>query len=148
MLNFSINRASILYGQPKRSDISRWLKSSLLQKYKNVFLNISIVNKESSKNLNFSYRNKNYPTNVISLEYEDSTINNFLLSGDIILCHEIIVQEAELQNKKIIDHYAHLIVHAILHLQGLDHENDDDAEIMEAEEIKILSKFGIPNPYK
>ena len=147
MLNFSINRSAILDGQPKRSDISKWLKSSILNQYKNVFINISFVDINESKKLNFYYRNKNYATNVISIEYKQQDENFFLLTGDVVLCHEIILDEAKKQNKKTIDHYAHLIIHGVLHLQGLDHELEHDAIQMEAIEIKILSKFDIPNPY-
>jgi len=66
----------------------------------------------------------------------------------LVLCHPVIKKEAKAQNKKILDHYAHLIIHGYLHLLGYDHQNNADADKMEKMEIKILSKFNINDPYK
>ncbi len=70
------------------------------------------------------------------------------IEGDLVLCHPVIKKEAKAQNKKIRDHYAHLIIHGYLHLLGYDHQNNADADKMEKMEIKILSKFNINDPYK
>ncbi len=70
------------------------------------------------------------------------------IEGDLVLCHPVIKKEAKAQNKKILDHYAHLIIHGYLHLLGYDHQNNADADKMEKMEIKILSKFNINDPYK
>ena len=69
------------------------------------------------------------------------------LIGDLILCHSIIKEEAKQQNKDIISHYAHLVIHGYLHLLGYDHENDKQAKKMEAKELSVLSRLGFPNPY-
>ena len=68
--------------------------------------------------------------------------------GDLVLCEPVVITEAEQQNKSIKQHFAHLIVHGTLHLQGYDHINDDDAEEMESLEISILESLGFDNPYE
>lgn len=112
--------------------------------YKTIALNIEICDKLQIIKLNKQYRHKNSPTNVISLEY---SIENHYLTGDIFLCHEVIKTEARQQHKKILDHYCHLIIHGLLHLQGFDHIQEDDANKMELIEIQILNSIGIKNPY-
>jgi len=69
------------------------------------------------------------------------------LLGDVVICHSVVVAEAEQQNKKLEDHYAHIVTHGILHLCGYDHLNEQDATVMEALEINILAEHGIANPY-
>ena len=105
-------------------------------------ITVRIVMPAESEQLNSDFRKINAPTNVLSF-----LIENKPLVGDIILCHEIIKQEALEQKKRLEDHYAHLIIHGCLHLLGYDHELNTDAVKMEAMEIKILKKIGIPNPY-
>jgi probable rRNA maturation factor len=112
--------------------------------YKTIVINIEICSKIEMMRLNQNYRKKHYPTNVISLEYP---IADNYLTGDIFLCHEIIKIEAKRQRKKLIDHYCHLIVHGLLHLQGFDHIVEHDAINMESTEIQILKLMGINNPY-
>ncbi|MDQ5920454.1 MAG: putative rRNA maturation factor [Pseudomonadota bacterium] len=147
MIKFSLNKNIRRNYQPKSLDIGRWLRRSLIHRYKNVYIDFSIVDSVTSKKLNYQYRHKNNPTNIISLEY-DSTRDNFaMLMGELILCDEVIVNEAKSQNKSIIDHYAHMIVHGMLHLQGLDHITPEESKHMEMLEIQILSKFDIRDPY-
>ena len=105
-------------------------------------ITVRIVMPAESEQLNSDFRKINAATNVLSF-----LIENKPLVGDIILCHEIIKQEALEQKKRLEDHYAHLIIHGCLHLLGYDHELNTDAVKMEAMEIKILKKIGIPNPY-
>ena len=135
--------------QPKRKQIEAWLKASLIKNYNNISINIVIVSTQRSQELNLCYRNIDKPTNVISLEYPTSSPSEsyHILMGDLILCDDIIVKEAQSQHKSIIEHYAHMIIHGMLHLQGLDHENTIDAEHMEALEVSIMAQFGFANPY-
>ena len=106
-------------------------------------ITLRIVSENESQKLNKQFRNKDVPTNVLSfLMLEDP------IEGDLILCHPVIKKEAKAQNKKIHDHYAHLIIHGYLHLLGYDHQNNVDADKMEKMERKILSKFNINDPYK
>ncbi|SLN19279.1 rRNA maturation RNase YbeY [Oceanibacterium hippocampi] len=121
-------------------------------------LSVVLADDESVRTLNRHYRGKDKPTNVLSFEGDmrddgaDGTdIGDGdrppLLLGDIIVALETILQEAQLQNKSPGDHLSHLVVHGVLHLLGYDHENDDDAELMETRERAILAGLGIADPY-
>lgn len=92
--------------------------------------------------LNKSYRGKAKPTNVLSFPAEEEG-----MLGDVLLAYETIAREAEEQNKTLRAHAMHLIVHGVLHLLGYDHEHERDAERMESQEIAILNRLGIENPY-
>lgn len=97
------------------------------------------------------YRNQDKPTNVLSFPYiadKGAPEENFEILGDIWFSYETIEREATEQNKPFWDHFSHLVAHGLLHLLGYDHENDKDAEIMEALEVQILSAIDIPNPYE
>jgi probable rRNA maturation factor len=99
------------------------------------------------RELNKQYRNKDKTTNVLSFPIQSPEEIDVVLLGDIVLCARIIQQEASQQSKSEESHWAHMIVHSVLHLQGYDHVNDDDAEVMEKLEIKILQQLGFDNPY-
>lgn len=147
MLHLSLTKQVRKAYQPKRTDVQKWLRQSLIYTYKNITLDVSIVSSSICAQLNQDYRQKNYPTNVISLEYANTRDEFSMLSGELILCDEVIVKEAQEQNKTVIAHYAHMMVHGMLHLQGLDHQNDAEAEYMEGLESKIMNELGFPNPY-
>ena len=106
-------------------------------------LSIALSNDALIQDLNKQYRGKDKPTNVLSFPQDD----DFSL-GDIVLALETIQKEAEEQDKSFDDHFVHLVVHGTLHLLGHDHEEDDEAEEMEALEVKILNDMGIENPYE
>lgn len=115
-------------------------------------LTIRIVDKEEIQALNRDYRQQDSATNVLSFPYEGFPLESPLemqipLLGDLLICHDIVVQEAQQQQKSITDHWAHMVVHGVLHLKGYDHIEDADAEIMEALEVQILHKLGIADPY-
>jgi probable rRNA maturation factor len=99
-------------------------------------LNLRIVGEREGRELNRIYRKKNYATNVLSFH-----------TGDIVLCHPVIRREARAQEKTLTAHYAHLVVHGVLHLRGYQHEKKRDAARMEAREIRILRRAGFRNPY-
>ncbi|WP_223260068.1 rRNA maturation RNase YbeY [Candidatus Methylopumilus universalis] len=124
----------------KKTQCLKWL-SPIVDK--NAEITIRIVDNDESINLNNIYRKKKYPTNVLSFLVDDEVH----LIGDIVLCAPVIEKEALEQSKKLEAHYAHLIIHGALHLYGYDHKNKKDADIMEAKEIKILTKLGYKNPY-
>ena len=124
----------------KKTQCLKWL-SPIVDK--NAEITIRIVDNDESINLNNIYRKKKYPTNVLSFLVDDEVH----LIGDIVHCAPVIEKEALEQSKKLEAHYAHLIIHGALHLYGYDHENKKDADIMEAKEIKILTKLGYKNPY-
>jgi probable rRNA maturation factor len=103
-------------------------------------LTLRIVGEAEGRRLNQQFRNKSRATNVLSFPYGKN-------KGDVILCHPVIRREARAQGKSVAAHYAHLVVHGVLHLRGYDHEKKRDAARMEAREIRILRRVGIRNPY-
>jgi len=108
---------------------------------------IRIVDKQESQQLNFQYRQQDKATNVLSFPDDlPIEINPFI--GDLVICAEIVKEQAENQSKSIAAHWAHMIIHGILHLQGFDHQNNHEAKIMEAQEIKTLKKLNFANPYE
>lgn len=147
MISLSYLRGRHKPYQPSRQYLLRLIRASLQHQHAMVQLSVSIVDCEQSQALNNSYRGKNKPTNVISLEYPESREQYNLLCGELFLCDEVIVTEAQNQNKTIADHYSHMIIHGLLHLRGFDHIKDNDAVIMENIEISLLEQFGIKNPY-
>lgn len=147
MLNFSLNKIIRKKHQPTKSLVKDIINASILKKYTQVYIDITIVSPEESQTANLSYRNKDVPTNVIALEYADTRDNFLILNGEIILCDSIIVDEARTQNKEVLHHYIHMIVHAMLHIQGLDHILENERLKMEKMEIEILKKLSVQNPY-
>ena len=120
------------------------------QKPKQVFLNVSFVDKNTITQYNTKYRNKNTETNVLSFENQNKqlqTNTNILFLGEMILCYEKIKQEAELYNKPFKERLYHLFIHSLLHLLGYDHIDEKDRIEMEKIEENILSNFNIKNPY-
>jgi len=123
----------------KLKDCRIWLNSIFL---KNSSITIRIVGEKESESLNYTYRGQKKPTNVLSFLISESP-----LIGDIILCHPVIKNEARNQNKKILSHYAHLLIHGYLHLLGYSHDKELDGDIMEKKEIQVLKINGFQNPY-
>ncbi len=126
---------------------------------------IRLVEKAEITELNRDYRGKDKATNVLSfpvdndfpdieqlhlegdLDFPMTEFADFNLLGDVIICHEVIEEEALAQSKQIQHHYAHMVVHGILHLCGYDHQDDPTAEEMEALEVDVLAQYEITNPY-
>lgn len=106
-------------------------------------ITLRLVDENEGRELNRDFRDKDYATNVLTFVYDDTEP----LSGDIVLCAPIVNREAEQQCKNRIAHYAHLVIHGILHLQGYDHIEDADAIEMERLETQILNKLGYHDPY-
>ena len=109
-------------------------------------LTLRFVDAAEGRSLNHDYRGKDYATNVLTFAYtedEDAEVTQ----ADIILCTDVLQAEALEQKKSVAEHACHLIVHGVLHAQGYDHEDDAEAEEMEALEISILAGLGLPNPY-
>jgi probable rRNA maturation factor len=104
------------------------------------FITLRIVGRAEGRRLNKRFRRKNYPTNVLSFPYGKG-------GGDIVLCHPVIAREAREQEKTLRAHYAHLVVHGVLHLRGHDHLRKADAARMERREIRILRSLGFDDPY-
>jgi probable rRNA maturation factor len=146
-LSLAVQYASDAKNLPTRAQIRRWIRGALVHAAE---ITVRIVDEAEARALNRDYRHKDYATNVLTFEYGETdahTKGDKVLSGDIVICAGVVSGEAAAQRKLLINHYAHLIVHGALHLQGFDHEDAADADIMETREAAILKRFGIANPY-
>lgn len=130
---------------PSRSQLRQWVQAALRC---DAEINLRLVGTDEGRDLNRDYRGKDYATNVLTFVYDDAAIDGMPLMGDLVFCDEVVRREAREQNKPLFAHYAHLVVHGVLHLQGYDHENDADAEVMEALETQIVMNLGYDNPYQ
>ena len=147
MINFSYTSLVKSSNRPSRNLVDKIIRRTLQYKFSTISLSIIVVDNVTSQEYNLQYRNKNMPTNVISLEYYEQREQFNLLIGELILAEEVILTEALAQNKNVINHYVHMLVHGLLHLQGYDHQIDADAEEMEALEVIIMKSLGYSNPY-
>ena len=132
----TVNAAEV----PNRSAIAR-IAIAVVERDTEV--TFRFVDGREARALNRRYRGRDYATNVLTFVYDDGVS----LTGDIVLCAPVIAREARRQRKTLRAHYAHLVIHGMLHLQGYDHERDGDAARMEAREIALLRELGFENPY-
>lgn len=110
-------------------------------------LTLRIVDEAEGRVLNRDYRDKDYATNVLSFPAGLPEDLDIPLLGDVVLCAPVIEREARSQGKPLPHHWAHLVIHGVLHLRGFDHTSGKDAERMEMEEIRLLATLNIPDPY-
>lgn len=126
----------------------RWCQIALQSGVQQAQVSLVIVDEAEGRQLNRDYRGKDYATNVLSFALnEGDTVAGLPLFGDLVFCAPVVAREAAEQGKTLEAHYAHLTVHGMLHLQGFDHEADDEAEAMEALETALLGKLGYADPY-
>ncbi|WP_119343283.1 rRNA maturation RNase YbeY [Facilibium subflavum] len=137
---------------PEKSDFENWIALVLqLQGESTCQISINIATEDEIQAINNTYRHKDKPTNILSFPFEappglpKTQMQHFV--GDLIICPEILLKEAETQKKPLQHHWCHITIHGILHLFGYDHIKEDDAEIMENIEIKLLAQLNIDNPY-
>ncbi|WP_041420736.1 rRNA maturation RNase YbeY [Sideroxydans lithotrophicus] len=139
-LSLSVQYASNAGKLPTRQQFRRWAKAAL---ERDVQISLRLVNEAEGRTLNRDFRGKDYATNVLTFVYDDTVP----LSGDVVICVPVVAREAKEQGKDLFAHYAHLVIHAVLHLQGYDHEKKRDAEKMEARETALMLKLRYPAPY-
>lgn len=125
---------------PTRADVRKWVRAAHPGAAE---LTVRFVDAEEGRALNARYRGKDYATNVLTFPYAREP----LLSGDLVLCAPVVLREAAEQGKAAAAHFAHLVVHGMLHLQGHDHEKAAEARAMEQKEREILARLGYPDPY-
>ena len=145
--SLSVQYASEADGLPSRAQVRRWVAAALEQPAE---ITVRIVDAEEAQALNQDYRDKTYVPNVLTFEYGEighDESGRGVLGGDVVICAPVVEREAREQNKPPKHHYAHLTIHGVLHLQGYDHIDPAEAEIMESREIAILKQFHLPNPY-
>ena len=141
VLTLSVQYATTNGRLPSRQRIRSWAKAALRG---DAQVTLRLVGGREGRALNRDFRGKDHATNVLTFAYPDIEP----LSGDIVLCVPVIAKEAREQRKPIEAHYAHLVVHGMLHLQGYDHENSSDATAMETLEAEIVAKLGYADPYR
>jgi probable rRNA maturation factor len=124
-----------------RHRVARWLKAALDGPGE---ITVRIVDADEGRLLNREYRGKDYATNVLTFDYAREPV----VSADLVLCAPVVAQEAAALGVTLQAHYAHLLVHGALHAQGHDHEDEAEAEAMEARETQILAQLGFADPYQ
>ena len=140
-LSLVVQYASDARDLPTRAQIRHWIKTAL---QRDVNITLRIVDEPEGRELNRNYRGKDYATNVLTFVYDDAEKS----TGDVVICAPVVAREAAAQHKDLLAHYAHLAIHAALHLQGYEHDSDADAAEMEALEIALMVKLGYPDPYR
>lgn len=129
-----------LFKLPGRPRMARWMRAALERDGE---FTVRFVDEEEGRELNSQYRRKDYATNVLTFDYTREPV----VTADIVICPAVLERQAREQDKPFVDHLAHLLVHGVLHAQGYDHLNEEEAEVMESRETEILTGLGFPNPY-
>jgi probable rRNA maturation factor len=140
-LTLSIQGQSRFDGLPARNTLVRWIMAAL---ERDAELTLRFVGAAEGRKLNRAFRGKDYATNVLTFDYRHAPV----VAADIVVCVPIVRREAREQRKPFRDHLAHLVVHGVLHAQGLVHERAAEARRMEACEVRILADLGIADPYR
>jgi probable rRNA maturation factor len=133
--NAALHRAAL-----PRHKVARWLRHALQS---DAEITVRVVDAEEGQALNRDYRQKDYATNVLTFDYTQEPV----VTADLVLCAPVVAREAKEQGKTLEAHYAHLLVHGALHAQGWDHDEDEDAQVMELRESEIMARLGFENPY-
>ncbi|MDZ7924025.1 MAG: rRNA maturation RNase YbeY [Marinagarivorans sp.] len=133
---------------PSETQFLAWLDAALPAPLRGSELTIRIVSAEESRELNNTYRGKNNPTNVLSFPSDLPEHIEEPYLGDLVICADVVAQEAAEQNKTLAAHWSHMVIHGTLHLLGYDHIDDIEADEMEALEAEILTGLGFANPYE
>ena len=161
-LSLAVQYASTAEHCPTRAQFRRWIKIAMLR---DAQITLRIVDEDEGRELNRMYRDKDYATNVLTFGYDDDgqtqsggegisatgdAAGRLLppLCGDVAICAPVVEREAAAQHKELLAHYAHLVIHAALHLQGYEHENDHEALEMETLETALMLKLRYPDPYQ
>jgi probable rRNA maturation factor len=139
-LRLSVQYAVRARDLPSRAQLRRWARAAL---ERDARVTVRIVGGAEARTLNRHFRGKRHPTNVLTFVMREQP----RLEGDLALCAPIIAREARAQRKSAAAHYAHLVVHGVLHLQGYDHERAREARVMERRETQIVTRLGYPDPY-
>ena len=146
-LFLTVQRVSRARGLPGTASITDWARAALAGSGPGTAeVTVRLVDENESADLNKRYRGKRGATNVLSFSY-DLAPGKSGLAGDLVICAPVVQREAAQQDKRPRAHWAHMLVHWILHLRGYDHIHKTDAEIMEAFEIRALKRLGFPDPY-
>ncbi|MFD0965641.1 rRNA maturation RNase YbeY [Seminibacterium arietis] len=132
---------------PTLEQIEYWATLAIQPQCNEPEITVRIVDEDESHQLNLIYRGKDRPTNVLSFPFECPDEVELALLGDLVICRQVVEKEAKEQNKQLVAHWAHMVVHGCLHLLGYDHIEDIDAEEMESLETRIMQNLGFEDPY-
>jgi probable rRNA maturation factor len=147
-LNLEIQRiADAVEEVPSDRELTGWAEAALTNARDEVEMVIRIVDEAESQQLNREFRGKDKPTNVLSFPFEAPREVSLPLLGDLVICAPVVSLEAQQQHKTLEAHWAHMVVHGTLHLQGYDHQNDQQAQLMEDKEREILQALNFSDPY-
>ncbi len=146
MIHVELQNASASPAIPSEQEFTLWAVAATRKQ--NAEIVIRVVDEKESADLNGQYRGKHGPTNVLSFPFQAPPDMVTDILGDILICAPVVEREAKEQGKSLQAHWAHMVVHGVLHLQGYDHIEEDEAVIMESEEIAIMNGLGFPNPYE
>ena len=147
-LDIEVQHASAEKKLPADEKLREWAMLVLKQQGRAGSIVIRLVDEDEIKQLNHQYRHKNAATNVLSFPFEVPAQVEDDHLGDLVICAAVVNREAHEQGKPLEWHWAHMVVHGVLHLLGYDHINDEDAAVMEQHEIRLLQQLGINNPYE
>ena len=134
-------------GLPTAEQIEQWATAAVQPQSDEVEMTVRIVDEAESHELNLNYRGKDRPTNVLSFPFECPDEVELPLLGDLVICRQVVEREAQEQDKPVMAHWAHMVVHGSLHLLGYDHIEDVEAEEMESLETQIMTGMGFADPY-
>jgi probable rRNA maturation factor len=135
-------------GLPDARQMLRWAQAALLAGVDYAEISLRVVDEAEGRQLNHDYRGRDSATNVLTFALnEGEPVPGLPLFGDIVLTAEVVAREAQEQNKPLEAHYAHLVIHSMLHLQGFDHQEEEEAFEMESLETVLLNQLGYPDPY-
>ena len=134
-------------GLPTEEQSVQWATAAVQPEGDEVEMTVRIVDEAESHELNLTYRGKDRPTNVLSFPFECPDEVELPLLGDLVICRQVVEREAAEQEKPLMAHWAHMVVHGSLHLLGYDHIEDDEAEEMESLETQIMQGLGFDDPY-
>ena len=145
-IELDVQNATAFKPLPDDALFGRWVETAL-QGTSEAELTLRLVDRDESRKLNQRYRGKDQPTNVLSFPAELPPDLGIPLLGDIVLCAPLVGEESAAQNKSLSAHWAHLVMHGVLHLLGHDHQGEREAVEMEAIEVELLASLGFANPY-
>ena len=149
----STNSGKVVFYSPPNNQILSNISNDIEEfiayfSVEKIDVEVSFCTAEQIKDLNYQFRKKDSETNVLSFPAESSMGIQNACCGEVIICFEVLNNEAKESSKNITNHFKHLLIHSLLHLLGYEHDKENDAILMESEEIKFLSKIGISDPYK
>jgi probable rRNA maturation factor len=133
---------------PSTRQLWGWAAAALAPLRRSTVVSVRVVGRARSRSLNRHYRHKDHATNVLSFDGAGTAPDGRCFLGELVICAPIVAREARAQGKTLESHWAHMLVHGVLHLKGFDHERTADARKMASREIQILDRLGFSDPYR